>query len=164
MTLENVFFNGRSPVLPARGHLAFWIITAWGRVLLASNEWKPKMLLGILQRIGQPPLQRIICPDVNSADLEKPALGEWIKPMIETKSTRQLKQTFKNISGSTFPHFIFIFSQFNTRQLLYSNRLWSAVKSTFLDFGNSSPRYSETQTTHHFYFPLLPEGSGATEG
>ena len=38
------------------------------------------------------------------------------------------------------------------------------LQSTFLDFGNSSSRYSETQTTGHFYFPLLPEHSGATEG
>lgn len=40
--------------------------------------------------------------------------------------------------------------------------LW--LQSTFLDFGNSSSRYSETQTTGHFYFPPLPEHSGATEG
>lgn len=92
-------------------HLIYiWsIITAWGagRVLLASNKWKPRMPPSILQCIRQLPLQRIICPNVNSAGLEKPALGEWIKPMIETKSARELRQTFKNVSGSTFPYFIF---------------------------------------------------------
>lgn len=41
--------------------------------------------------------------------------------------------------------------------------LWPAIKATFLDPGNSSPRYSETQTTCHFYFSLLPEDFGATE-
>lgn len=34
----------------------------------------------------------------------------------------------------------------------------------YFDFGNSSSRYSETQTTGHFAFLFLPEHSGATEG
>lgn len=49
------------------------------------------------------------------------------------------------------------------RRPLYSNMLWHAVKATFLHFGNSSLRYSETQTTRHFSFPLSPEHFGAAE-
>jgi hypothetical protein len=84
--------------------------------------------------------------------------------MIEIKSLRQLEQTFKNVCGNTFPHFNFIFNELIRGEL--SPQIYSGLglQSTFLDFRNSSSRYSETQTTGHFYFPLLPGHSGATEG
>ena len=51
-----------------------FVVTTGVGMLLACSGYKPGMPLDILQRTGQPPLQRIISPQMPSAETEKPVL------------------------------------------------------------------------------------------
>ena len=61
-----------------RGRLAclerFPVVTARGRVPLASRVWGPGPLLRVLQRTGQPPAKSCPAPNDSSAKLRNPTL------------------------------------------------------------------------------------------
>lgn len=129
-----------------------------------SSGWRPQMLFNILQYAAQPHHRESSGPNVSNAETMKPLLQERVlEPVIEGEMMRQLEQTLQHVREILSCIYLFIFSQSNARQPLYSNMLWHAIKATFLDSGNSNPRYSEAQTTCHFYSSLLPEHFGATE-
>lgn len=83
--------------------------------------------------------------------------------MIEIKSLRQNRLLKMSVEILSLISILFLTSLIRGE---LSPQICSGLglQSTFLDFRNSSSRYSETQTNGHFYFPLLPGHSGATEG